>query len=71
MDKNHDFISAVVNLTNFQIWECKLRKESLPVGLFYENLTYNIRKSLKLSKHLRTELQKANFFVCRHYSDPP
>jgi hypothetical protein len=71
MDKNHDFISAVVNLTNFQIWECKLRKESLPVGLFYENLTYNIRKSLKLSKHLRTELQKANYFVCRHYSDPP
>jgi len=71
MEKNHDFISAVVNLTNFQIWECKLRKESLPVGIFYENLSYNIRKALKMSKYLRTELQKANFFVCRHYSDPP
>ncbi len=63
MEKNHEFISAVVNLTNFQIWECKLRKESLPVGIFYENLSYNIRKALKMSKHLRTELQKL-IFLC-------
>jgi hypothetical protein len=62
MEKNNDFISAVVNIVNFHIWECKLRKESLPVGIFYENLTYSIRKTLKLSKYLRTELQKANFF---------
>jgi hypothetical protein len=71
MEKNNDFISTVVNKVNFHIWECKLRRESLPVGIFFENLTYSIRKALKLSKYLRTELQKANFFVCRHFSDPP
>jgi hypothetical protein len=71
MEKNNDFISTVVNLVNFHIWECKLRKENLPLGIFFENLTYSIRKALKLSKYLRTELQKANFFVCRHFSDPP
>jgi hypothetical protein len=71
MEKNNDFISTVVNIVNFHIWECKLRKENLPVGIFFENLTYSIRKALKLSKYLRTELQKANFFVCRHFSDPP
>jgi len=71
MEKNNDFISAIVNMANFHIWECKLRKESLPVGIFYENLSYSIRKTLKLSKYLHTELQKSNFFVCRHYLDPP
>jgi len=28
MEKNNDFISAVVNIVNFHIWECKLRKET-------------------------------------------
>ncbi len=69
IEKNIDFISVVINLVNFQMWKWKLRKECIQVETFLENLSYSIKKALKLSDNLRTEMQKANFFVCRHYSD--
>jgi len=71
MNKNNPFLSAVVSLTNFYIWECKLKKESTPVSVLFENLLEGIRKALKMSSFLRTEKDKSNFFVCRHISDPP
>jgi hypothetical protein len=71
MNKNNPFLSAIVSLTNFYIWECKLRKECSPVGVMYENVLEGIKKALKMSSFLRTERDKSNFFVCRHISDPP
>ncbi len=71
MNKNNPFLSAVVSLANFQIWECKLKKESTLVSVSFENLLEGIRKALKMSSFLRTEKDKNNFFVCRHISDPP
>jgi hypothetical protein len=71
MAKNNSFLSAIVSLTNFFIWESKLRKECTPVGTMYENVLEGIKKALKMSSLLRTEKDKINFFVCRHISDPP
>jgi hypothetical protein len=71
MAKNNSFLSAIVSLTNFFIWECKLKKECTPVGVMYENVLEGIKKALKMSSLLRTEKDKTNFFVCRHISDPP
>ncbi len=54
MEKNNDFISAIVNIVNFHIWECKLRKESLPVGIFYKKLDVQYPespKTVKISAH--------------------
>ncbi len=71
MAKNNSFLSAIVSLTNFFMWECKLKKECTPVGLMYENVLEGIKKALKMLSLLRTEKDKINFFVCRHISDPP
>jgi hypothetical protein len=63
------FINAVISLSNFLIWECKLRKEIVPVGI--ENLLASVKKCLYISSALRTVKNKTDFFVCRHISDPP
>ncbi len=65
------FISAVISLSNFLIWECKLRKEIVPVGTLIENLLTSVKKWLYISSALRTVKNKIDFFVCRHISDPP
>ncbi len=71
MNKNNSFLSAIMSLTNFYIWECKLRKECTPAGVMYENVLEGIKKAVKMSSLLHTEKDKSNFFVCRHISDPP
>jgi hypothetical protein len=71
MEKNCPFISLIINLVNFFLWECKLRKECIPSGTLVENVIFGTKKALKISLFLRTEKQKANFFVCRYISDPP
>ncbi len=63
MNRNNPFVSAIVSLTNFFIWDCKLKKEYTPVGVMYENLLEGIKKALKMSSFLRTERDKNNFFV--------
>jgi hypothetical protein len=65
------FINAVISLSNFLIWECKLRKEIVPVGTLIENLLASVKKWLYISSALRTVKNKIDFFVCRHISDPP
>jgi hypothetical protein len=65
------FVSAAVNLTNFTIWECKLKKENLAISVFKENLTDSLRKALKMSHNLREVCNNSRLFVCRHFSDPP
>jgi hypothetical protein len=65
------FINAVISISNFLIWECKLRKEIVPVGTLLENLLASVKKCLYLSSTLRTVKNKTDFFVCRHISDPP
>jgi hypothetical protein len=71
MTKNNSFVSLVVTLTNFYIWECKLRKECIPAGTMVENVVFGAKKALKMSMSLRSEKEKSNFFLCRHISDPP
>jgi hypothetical protein len=71
MEKSNAFISSIVSLVHYLTWECKLRKEYSPVGTFFENMEGEVKKMLMLSKVLRTERSKLNFFVCRHFSDPP
>jgi hypothetical protein len=71
MEKTNTFISAIVSLVHFLTWECKLRKELSPLGIFFENTEGEVKKMLKISKVLRIARSKANFFVCRHFSDPP
>jgi hypothetical protein len=71
MTKNNSFVSLVVSLTNFYIWECKLRKECIPAGTMVENVVFGAKKALKMSMSLRSEKEKSNFFLCRHISDPP
>jgi hypothetical protein len=65
------FVSAVVNFTNFSIWECKLNKQNLAISLFQENLTDSLKKALKMSRNLREVCNNSRLFVCRHFSDPP
>jgi len=71
MVKNNGFVSLIVSLTNLQIWECKLRKECIPAGNLVEDVVFGAKKALKMSMFLRTEKENANFFLCRHISDPP
>jgi hypothetical protein len=71
MEKTNTFISAIVSMVHFFTWESKLRKEFSPLGIFLENTEGEVKKMLKISKVLRIERSKANFFVCRHFSDPP
>jgi hypothetical protein len=71
MTKNNSFVSLVVSLTNFYIWECKLRKECIPAGTMVENVVFGAKKALKMSMSLRSEKENSNFFLCRHISDPP
>jgi hypothetical protein len=65
------FVNAVISLSNFLIWECKLRKEITPAGTLIENLLASVKKCLYISSALRTVKNKTNLFVCRHISDPP
>ena len=65
------FVSAVVNFTNFSIWECKLNKQNLAISLFQENLTDSLKKALKMSRNLREVCNNSRLFVCRHFSYPP
>jgi len=65
------FISAVLSLSNFLIWECKLRKEIVPVDTFIENLLASVKKCLYISSALHTVKNKTDFFMCRHILDPP
>jgi hypothetical protein len=71
MEKSNAFISSIVSLVHYLTWECKLRKEYSPVGTFFENMEGEVKRMLMISKVLRTERSKLNFFVCRHFSDPP
>jgi hypothetical protein len=71
MDKTNTFISAVVSLIHNHTWECKLRKEFTPLSIFFENIDGEVKKLLKMSKVLCIERSKINFFVCRHFYDPP
>jgi hypothetical protein len=71
MNDSNLFINAVASLSNFLIWECKLKKEIVPVGALIENLLGSVKKCLYLSSTLRTVKNNTNFFVCRHISDPP
>jgi hypothetical protein len=65
------FISAVLSLSNFLIWECKIRKEIVPVDTLIENLLASVKKCLYISSALHTVKNKTDFFVCRHILDPP
>jgi hypothetical protein len=68
MEKNNTFISAIVSLIHYHTWEGKLRKEG---SIFFENIDGEVKKMLKMSKVMRIERSKTNFFVCRHFSDSP
>jgi hypothetical protein len=71
MPDSNLFVNAVISLSNFLIWECKLRKEIIPAGTLVENLLASVKKCLYISSALRTVKNKTNLFVCRHISDPP
>jgi hypothetical protein len=61
MSDSNLFINAVISLSNFLIWECKLRKEIVPAGTVLENLLAGVKKCLYLSSTLRTVKTKLIF----------
>jgi hypothetical protein len=65
------FISCIVNLTNNLIWEMKLRKNIIPVSIFYEDLKTQVVRTLKMLSKLREAKHAEPFFACRHTYDPP
>jgi hypothetical protein len=44
MEKTNAFISSIVSLVHFFTWECKLRKEFSPLGIFFENTEGEVKK---------------------------
>jgi hypothetical protein len=71
MQKSNMFISCIVNITNNLIWEIKLRKNIIPVSIFYEDLKMQVSRTLKMSSKLREAKHAEPFFACRHTYDPP
>ena len=63
-DKRNLFISNVVSIFNYSIWELKLQKNLLPVNTFHENLKFSIRKLLKFNK-IQDAKRDNNYFICR------
>ena len=63
-DKRNLFISNVVNIVNYSIWELKLQKNLIPVNTFHENLKIAIRKLLKFNQ-IRDATRDNNYFICR------
>jgi hypothetical protein len=63
MRKTAIFIRSVVSLTNFYIWNIKLKKELIPVGTFMEGISGMINGLLKLSSTLREAKLSNNFYV--------
>jgi hypothetical protein len=57
MRKTDIFISSVVSLSNFYIWNIKWKKELIPVGTFMEDIYGMIKRLLKLSSTLRDAKQ--------------
>ncbi len=62
--KNNIFISSIVAVVNYNIWNMKLKKELSPVGVFIEDTLCMINRILKLSVKVREVKQNTNFHVC-------
>jgi hypothetical protein len=71
MEKKNLFISTLVNMINFLIWNMKLRKELVPLGSFIEDINLEAYNLIKRSAKIREEKTNANFWVCRYTFTPP
>jgi hypothetical protein len=71
MIKSNLFISSLVNIVQFQIWQMKLQKQLIPLGIFLNDFKFSVFKMLKLSGKARESKASVNYWVCRHTFEPP
>ena len=71
MQRNNMFVSCVVNVVIYYIWNLKLKKSLNPVSIFIKDISETVYKCLKMSKKLLESKLSSNLIVCRHTFDPP
>jgi hypothetical protein len=71
MQRNNMFVSCMVNVVNYYIWNLKLKKCLNPVSIFIKDISETVYKCLKMLKKLLEAKLSSNLIVCRHTFDPP
>jgi len=64
-DKINFFMATCFWVLKILIWECKLKKGYLNTNFWFTEFENILRDYLKVSKHLKIEMLKLNYNLCR------
>jgi hypothetical protein len=71
MQQYNSFISGIVNIVNFGIWNLKLRKELPAESIFFQDTIFSVYKLLLASSKIKEARANINYWVCRYHFAPP